>query len=401
MTIRSLYRTCPRASSFVILVSSFCPLLQRRVGARIIVALACALAACDSKPPAPPPPDPRSQKLAIPAHGAYQGAYIDWGDKEDSVTLEAIDAFEQTVGKQQAIIASSSYWGENTFPEENVRLISNHGSVPLIYWSPWDKPYVEGRGPDKYSITSIIDGAHDAYIDMWAEKARDYGRPIIVSFANEMNGSWFPWSGLHYGGSRMLPATSPKFRRYAGPETFKKAYRHVVDRVRAKGAMNIQWVLHLMNYSMPQDEWNVAAQYYPGPDYCDWLGFSLYGAQFINDRWAPFFPLFDWPYTELQRIDPTKPVMVCEWGVGEFPGKGSKADFIRDGLRWMKDPRFHNLKAIVYWHERWQNDDGTYSNLRVNSTPESLAAYREGIANPFYLDRPIFAPAKPLVPVMK
>jgi beta-mannanase len=349
-----------------------------------------ALAACDSRPPQPHPPDVRDQTLAIPKNGAYLGAYIDWGEKEDSVTLEAIDAFEQTVGKRQAIIASSSYWGENTFPEENVRLIANHGSVPLIYWSPWDKPYAEGRGPDKYSITSIIDGAHDAYIDMWAEKARAYGGPIIVSFANEMNGSWFPWSGLHYGGSRMLPAASPKFRRYAGPETFKKAYRHVVDRVRAKGATNIQWVLHLMNYSLPQDEWNMASQYYPGRDYCDWLGFSLYGAQFADDKWAPFFPLFDWPYTELRLIDPTKPVMVCEWGVGEFPGKGSKADFIRDGLRWMRDPRFSNLKACVYWHERWQNDDARFSNLRVNSTPESLAAYREGIANPFYLGSPIF-----------
>ena len=356
---------------------------------------ACALAGCDSRPPPPHPPDIRSQKLAIPKHGAYLGAYIDWGEKEDSVTLEAIDSFEQTVGKRQAIIASSSYWGEDTFPEENVRLIANHGSVPLIFWSPWDKPYAEGRGPDKYSITSIISGAHDAYIDRWAEKARAYGGPIIVSFANEMNGSWFPWSGLHYGGSRMLPAASPKFRRYAGPETFKKAYCHVVDRVRAKGATNIQWVLHLMNYSLPQDEWNMSPQYYPGPEYCDWLGISLYGAQFADDKWAPFFPLFDWPYTELQRIDPTKPVMVCEWGVGEFPGKGSKADFLRDGLRWMRDPRFSNLKACVYWHERWQNDDGRYSNLRVNSTPESLAAYREGVAHPFYLGSPVFEPAKP------
>ena len=163
-----------------------------------------------------------------------------------------------------------------------------------------------------------------------------------------------------------------------------------MDRVRAKGASNIQWVLHLMNYSLPQDEWNMSPQYYPGPEYCDWLGFSLYGAQFANDRWAQFFPLFDWPYTELQLLDPTKPVMVCEWGVGEFPGKGSKPDFLRDGLRWMRDPRFANLKACVYWHERWQNEDGRYSNLRVNSTPESLAAFREGIANPYYLGSPIF-----------
>ena len=115
----------------------------------------------------------RNQQLAIPAHGIYTGAYMDWGDKEDDVTLEAIEEFEQLVGKHQAIVASSSYWGEQTFPDANVRLIARHGSVPLVFWSPWDRPYVEGRGPDKYSLTSIIAGEHDAYIDMWGEKARE------------------------------------------------------------------------------------------------------------------------------------------------------------------------------------------------------------------------------------
>jgi hypothetical protein len=35
------------------------------------------------------------------------------------------------------------------------------------------------------------------------------------------------------------------------------------------------------------------------------------------------------------------------------------------------------FKAALYWHERWQNADGSYSNLRVNSSVESLNAYRE------------------------
>lgn len=333
----------------------------------------------------------QNSKLVLPDRGIYTGAYIDWGDKEDSVTLEAIENFEKLVGKHQAIVASSSYWGEQTFPEANVRLIANHGSIPLIFWSPWDQPYVEeNHPPDKYSLLKIIAGEHDAYIDMWGRKAKEFGRPMIVSFANETNGTWFPWSGIHYGGDKVIPGTNPP--QYEGPETFKKAYRHVVDRVRAQGATNVQWVLHLMNYSLPQEDWNLAVHYYPGPEYCDWLGFSLYGVQTADDEWAPFFPLLDWPYEELRRIDATKPVMVCEWGVGEFPKLGSKADWIRDGFRIMKDPKYPNIKACVFWHERWQNEDGRYSNLRVNSTPESLEAYRQGVADPYYLGKPIFAP---------
>jgi hypothetical protein len=52
--------------------------------------------------------------------------------------------------------------------------------------------------------------------------------------------------------------------------------------------------------------------------------------------------------------------------------------------------RFPRLKAAVFWSERWENDDGTYSNLRVTSSPQALEAYRRGVADPFWLDRPIY-----------
>jgi len=55
-------------------------------------------------------------EVAIPDHGAYTGAFMDFGDAEDDVTLETIEDFEEMVGKHQAIIVSSSYWGEQNFP---------------------------------------------------------------------------------------------------------------------------------------------------------------------------------------------------------------------------------------------------------------------------------------------
>ena len=366
------------------------PKLAAYAGALIAIFIAgCDRTTSDPRAGTNPQPAIRNPQLTIPERGVYAGAYIEFGDNEDTVTLEKIANFDRLVGKEQAIIASSSYWGEQTFPKANMELIARYGAVPLVFWSPWDRPYVEGLGPDKYSLTSIIAGEHDGYLDRWADSAREFGSPIIVSFANEPNGSWFPWSGLHYGGDKLLPGATDD---YEGPEIFKKAWRHIVDRVRARGAKNVQFVLHLMDYSDPQEEWNLAEHYYPGADYVDWLGFSLYGDQFHNDEgWANFFPLFDWPYTELCLLDPAKPIMVCEWGCGEFPEKGSKAQWIRDGFRIMKDTKkYPRLKACVFWHERWQNDDGLYSNLRVNSTPASQQAYREGFAEAFFLSRPLF-----------
>src|SRR5438132_14219747 len=84
-------------------------------------------------------------EVVIPGHGAYTGAFMDFGDAEDEVTLETIEDFETMVGKHQAVIASSSYWGEQSFPTANLDVIWRHGSLPLVFCSPWDIPYDQNR----------------------------------------------------------------------------------------------------------------------------------------------------------------------------------------------------------------------------------------------------------------
>ncbi len=319
-------------------------------------------------------------QLAVPSEGAYTGAYVDFGDTEDDVTRAAIDRFAEMTGKRPAIVASSSYWGRQDFPTRNVKVITKAGAVPLIYWSPWDKPYDEDRLPDRFSLTNILDGEWDAYIDSWADAAKATGVPILVSFCNEMNGNWFPWSGIYYGKGKLKDG-EPR-----GPGTFKKAWRHVVDRVRARGATNISWVFHVMDYPYPNTKWNMMGMYYPGSDYVDWLGLSVYGKQFGNEPWVSFADVMDYPFEEIARLDPGKPIMLAEWGIGEFPETGSKADWIAEAFRSMTGR--DRLKAAVFWHERWQNEDESYSNLRVNSSRGALEAYRRGVASPFWLSKP-------------
>src|SRR4051794_13797948 len=64
--------------------------------------------------------------IVLPDHGAYTGAFMDFGDEEDDVTLEMVEEFEAMVGKHQAIIASSSYWGEQNFPTDNLNVLWRH-----------------------------------------------------------------------------------------------------------------------------------------------------------------------------------------------------------------------------------------------------------------------------------
>src|SRR3977135_1092657 len=187
----SHFRHLSIRNSFVIRHSSFV----------ISILTCCVLAACRKSEPPKPRLDPSAPvEVLLPANGAYTGAFMDFGDSEDDVNIEVIEEFETMVGKHQAIIASSSYWGEQSFPTRNLNVIWRHGAMPLVFWSPWDRPYTQNRGPDKFSLNEIISGKWDAYIDKWADSAREFGKPMIVAFGVEINGDWFPWSGWYYGG---------------------------------------------------------------------------------------------------------------------------------------------------------------------------------------------------------
>lgn len=349
--------------------------------------------------PRPAPAASPFKILEIPEQGAYTGAYVDFGDGEDGVTLEAIEKFQQLVGKHQSIISFGSFWARQQFPTEQVNLVRSYGAVPLLYWSPWDAPFDQERGPDRFSLDKILDGTWDHYIDTWADGAKAVPEQFFVSFACEMNGTWFPWSGYFYGKGKPLHAESLKTEisdkqkeklTFAGPEKYKQAYRYVVNRVRARGAHNVLWVFQVNNYSYPNAKWNFAAEYYPGPEYVDWLAMSLFGKQYAKEDWDVFKPLLEWPYKELCQLDPNKPIMIAEWGVAEPHGDGDKGAWFADGCRMMISKDYPRLKAAVVWHERWANPDDSFSNLRVNSSRAALKAYREGISSPLWLDHPIW-----------
>ena len=75
-------------------------------------------------------------RLEVPQHGAYTGAYCDFDEGEDHVTLEALEKFQELTGKPLAIVAFGSFWARGKFPVEQVNLVRAYGAVPLLFWSP-------------------------------------------------------------------------------------------------------------------------------------------------------------------------------------------------------------------------------------------------------------------------
>jgi len=335
------------------------------------------------------PDNSNIRKLLAPPEGVYHSAFPDFGAAEDNVTSERIVEFENLVGKPIVWAYSSNNWIEGIkFPEASVRIIDEEGVIPFIRMMP-RSIYEYERGLDPvYTMQRIIDGPFDAELTRWAEAAKRDNLPLIVEFGVEVNIDSFSWNGRWNGGGDTDRYGDPNLPD--GPERFRDAYRHIIDLFRAQGIKNISWVFHVNAQGWPEESWNSMAAYYPGDDYIDWIGISIFGPR-PGGEWQTFTEILDRSYLEFSAISTEKPLAILEFGVVGDSATGDKAGWIRDALESIKNGRYPRIKAISYWHETWENDDGTLSNLRVDSSPEALEAYREEIADSFFVTNAYFS----------
>ena len=320
--------------------------------------------------------------LAPPLSGAYHSAFPYFGNSEDEVSGEKIADFESLAGRKIVWAYFSSNWADGIhFPLAAVRAIHEHGAIPFIRLMAWSR-LEQGVPETTYTLQRIIDGAFDDELAQWADQAKQQPFPLLAEFGTEVNGDWFPWNGKYNGGGETDGYGDPAFPD--GPERFRDAYRHIIGLFRERGVGNVTWFFHVNAQSFPEANWNRMALYYPGDEYIDWIGVSVYGSQAPGDYWSQFREVLDPAYPELCAISAGKPLALLEYGVAEDPMRGSKGEWISRALQAIKGLRYPRLKAVCYWHESWENDNGTVSDLRINSSAGALAAYRREIADPFF-----------------
>lgn len=340
-------------------------------------------------------------RLARPASGAYHAAFPNLAGYENEVTEEILDRFENLAGKSLAGVYVSNHWGKAgkvriRFPRAAVRQTWNHGAVPLVRWMPWTTRW---RRPDpQISMQRIIDGRYDGRMERWLRAAKETAVPMTVEIGTEVNGSWFPWNGKWNGGGETRGYGKPGYPD--GPERFRDAYRRIIDLSRRPrvGANNITWVFHPDAGSVPETWWNTMGYYYPGDGYIDWLFISAYGEQVPTGKpgnWETLREVLGRPsrdaspYAQFVALSPSKPRALIEFGVTEDPGAGDKAAWITEALDSVSGGHY-DFQMESYWSERWANGGGVVSDLRINSSPEALAAYRAAVANSFFETAPVF-----------
>ncbi len=322
-------------------------------------------------------------------HAAYPGGVT---GEESDLSAEDLRSYEQAAGKSAAWVYFSHNWYQGRdFPLETAAWIRQQGSVPYIRLMLRSDAEL-GHAEPVFSLERIINGEFDRDLQAWASAARDFGTPLIAEFGTEANGEWFSWNGVWNGGGQKDAYGDPQ--EPDGPERFRDAYRHIIQIARLQGADNIIWVFHANGGDWPDEDWNRLEHYYPGEEWVDWIGVSVYGAQTPQDKtWPVFRTDMDAIYPRLAALSPGKPIMVLEFGVTRGCPLGDQAAWAEAALGDLTSGRWPRVMGFSWWNETWPNDDDPShdSNMRLQDNPQLEAVFQRLVGqNDAVLGRLVF-----------
>jgi beta-mannanase len=315
-----------------------------------------------------------SVKLAPPETGIYHSAHPDFGTRDDLVTAENVREFESLARKKIVwAYLSWNWYGGINFPSDSCRSLYGEGVVPLVGIMPWSAPKQSAPEP-VYTLDKILRGDFDGELSKCADDVRALGFPIMMEFGPEVNGSWFPWNGAWNG------RDADDYGEYGepdGPERFRNAYRHIIEIFRKRGAEDVTWVFHIAAAGSPKEKWNAESRYYPGDEWVDWIGASVYGRLGTEENVTSFGDIMKCLYNRMCALSASKPLALLELGISEGDGK---AAWIASALNAVRSGRYPRIKAVSWWNKMFR-PDGSRSTLEINSSNASLEAYREGVNN--------------------
>jgi hypothetical protein len=299
------------------------------IGAVVIVVVAALGVGVYLRTSSPDSTGPLPVQLPA-ATGAYLGVYTH--GVPDSYA--SVAAFNNAIKAKPDVVMYYSGWFV-PFPTKFATTVANNGAVPLVQMDP-----------DNISVSQIASGRYDGYLSAYAEAVRAYKHPVVLSFAHEMNGTWYSWG---YG------KTSPK--------VFVAAWRHVVRLFRALGAHNVTWLWtvniidHAHGGTIPSpDPW------WPGGSYVNWVGIDGY---YLKPSWK-FAPLFGPTIAAVKKLT-LDPILVAETGAVPAAGQPEKIADLFAGVQQ------YGLLGFVWFNATTHN--GQQFGL---STPAAVAAFRKG-----------------------
>jgi len=314
--------------------------------------------------------------------GDWEGCVIGMYPENGNETLptgdqQEINDFEKILGHKIGSVVWFPTW-DDEFPTEAVQQLHNRGIIPHLtwelFWPSADPNNTRATGPNGYDgFNDVLTGKYDDYIDRFARDAKAVNERVLMRFLHEFNGNWYVWSGNKNGNVN------------GGPEKVVAVWKYVVDRFKKIGADNVKWlwVPHGPSTDLSTESWNNVSNYWPGDEYVDWIGLDGYNF-YPQDPWGGVRPLRDFDNCFRALYDSCavlgeQPMMIAEFGTGEFQSDNfDKAAWVTDAFSKIKTD-YPRVKIFTWFNINKELD------WRINSSPESLEAFRKAMEDPYYI----------------
>lgn len=280
------------------------------------------------------PAQPYDVTALLHPRNKYFGATFDGVPKD----LGPVRRYASQVGRTPTMLEYYLGWGDE-LQTDQTRAVWDNGQLPYIAWEP-----------HKATLAQIADGSQDAYIKDTAHALRALNVPVAISLAHEMNGNWYPWG-----------------HNKATAAQFVRAWRHVHDVFQDEGVSTVIWVWspNIVN-PVPR----VALKpYWPGDGYVDWVGVVGYYARTGAQDFATLFG----PTFRQIRTFTRRPFLLAETGAQPGPRKSAQ---ITELLRTVASRT--DVVGFIWFDLNKETD------WRVDSSPETLAAFGRAARNPRY-----------------
>jgi hypothetical protein len=287
-------------------------------------------------------PSPRVAAVAVKSVPPTSGATFDlgvttlplarnWYQPWQQSALASANAFERDARKHAEIVMWYADWQHDEAPlPAQLTEVARRKSIPEITWEPWDaskRLYVQ---QPRYRLRNIIEGKFDAYIWRWAHGLAAWRRTVLLRFAQEMDGNWYPWDD-YANGNR--------------PGDFVQAWRHVHRIFTAAGATNVKWVW-TPAFARPAE--------FPGVAYVDIIGTTCQNGDrhLFRAGWRSFARICGKKIDFLHRLAPGLPIQLAEVSSGE--AGGSKAEWIAGMFSYLAGKP--EVSSLIWFNLRKESD---------------------------------------------
>ncbi len=249
------------------------------------------------------------------------------------------------------------------FPAEFMEQVHGEGRiVELTYQTTMNQNLdLYARSP----LLNICRGEMDGQIRAFARAAADFGHPFLLRLNNEMNSDWTSYSGVV---------------NLCDPQLFVSVWQRIYRIFQEEGADNCVWIYNPNDRSAPPSKWNDSLAYYPGDEYVHMLGVTGYNNGTYYTQWAEEWREFDQIYDQIQA-DYLPHFSAFPWIITEFASSsvgGDKAAWIDNMFAHIGD--YPNIRIAVWFSSADYDGDIPARPYWLDETPETLAAFRRGLA---------------------